>query len=82
MGKPTQEYIEADQGSRFHLNAVVTEQKEDLQGFLLDEKKIAEVIKSRDDLSAIGIDGISYRVIKETEVKSVKALIRGIIKNG
>jgi hypothetical protein len=81
--RPEQEFIEADQGSRFHLNAVITEQEEeDLQGFFLDEKKIAEAIKSRDDLSANGIDGISYRVIKAAGaegVKFVRTLVRGII---
>jgi hypothetical protein len=59
--------------------------EEDLQGFLLDEKKIEEAIKSRDDLSANGIDGISYRVIKGAGAEGVKfmrTLIRGIIKNG
>jgi hypothetical protein len=58
---------------------VITEKEEDFQGFLLGEKKIAEVIKSRDDLSANGIDGISCRVIKEvgTEgVKFVRTLVR------
>jgi hypothetical protein len=83
--RPEQEFIEADQSSRFHLNAVITEKEEDLQGFLLDEKKIAEVVKSRDDLSANGIEGISYRVIKEAGVEGVKfvrTLVREIIKSG
>jgi hypothetical protein len=81
--RPEQEFIEADQGSRFHLNAVITEQEEDLQGVLLDEKKIAEVITSRGNPSANGIHGISYRVTKGAEaVKFVRRLIRGIIKSG
>jgi hypothetical protein len=83
--RPEQEFIEADQGSRFHVNAVIMGQEEDLQGFLLDEKKIAELIKPRDDLSANGVDGISYRVIKGAGAEGVKfvwTLIRGIIKSG
>jgi hypothetical protein len=83
---PEEDFIEADRHSRFHLDAVITEAKGDeLQGFLLDEKKIAEVIKSRDDLSASGIDSISYRVIKRAGaegVKFVRTLVRGIIKSG
>jgi hypothetical protein len=84
--RPEEEFIEADQDSRFYLDALITEtEEEELKAFLLDEKKIAEVIKSRDDLSASGIDGISYRVIKRVGaegVKFVRTLVRGIIKNG
>jgi hypothetical protein len=84
--RPEEDIIEADRHSRFHLDAVITEAEGDeLQGFLLDEKKIAEVIKSRDYLSASGIDGISYRVIKGAGaegVKFVRTLVRGIIKGG
>jgi hypothetical protein len=49
------------------------------------EEKIAEVVKSRGDLSASGIDGISYRVIKGAGpegIKFVRTLIRGIITSG
>jgi hypothetical protein len=35
---------------KFHLEAVITEKdEEDMQAFMLDERKIAEVIRSRDD---------------------------------
>jgi hypothetical protein len=64
---------------------MITENEEGLQGFLLDEKNITEVIKSRDDLSLNGIDGISYRVIKGAGVEGVKfmrTLVRGIVKSG
>jgi hypothetical protein len=84
--KPEQQFIEAEPESRYHLEAKITDDEEEkLQGYLLDEKKIAEVIKSRDDLSANGTDGISYRVIKAAGaegVKFVRTLVRGIIKSG
>jgi hypothetical protein len=84
--RPEQDFIEANQGSIFHMEARNTEKEEDeLQGFMLDEEKIAEVIKSRDDLSANGIDGISYPAIKGAGpegVKFVRTLVRGIIKSG
>jgi hypothetical protein len=35
-----------------------------MEEFMLDEKNIAEVIKSREDLTASGIDGISSRIMK------------------
>jgi hypothetical protein len=83
--RPEQEFVKADEGLRFHLNPMITENEEEFQGFLLDEKKIAEVIKWRDDLSANGINGISHRVIKGAGaegVKFVRTLVRGIIKSG
>jgi hypothetical protein len=84
--RPEQDFIEANQGSRLHLEARITDKEEDeLQGFILDEEKITEVIKSRDDHSANGIDGINYRVIKGAGpegVKFVRTLVRGITKSG
>jgi hypothetical protein len=84
--RPEQDFIEANQGSRFHLEARITEKEGDeLQGLMLDEEKIAEVIKSRDDLNANGIDGISCGVIKGAGpegVKFVRMLVRGIMKSG
>jgi hypothetical protein len=86
MARPEQDFIEVNQGSRFHLEARITEKEEDeLQGSMLDEEKIAAVIKSRDNLSSNGIDGIRYRVIKgagSEGVKYVRTLVRGIIKSG
>jgi hypothetical protein len=35
-----------------------------MEEFMSDEKNIAEVIKSQEDLTASGIDGINYRTIK------------------
>jgi hypothetical protein len=56
-----------------------------MEELMLDEKNIAEVIKSREDLSASGVDGISYRIMKTagTEgVKFMKFLIRVSIRSG
>jgi 3-dehydroquinate dehydratase len=86
--RPEREFVEAEPDSMFHLEAVLTEkEEEEMQSFMLDEKKIAEVIRSRDDLSANGIDGISYRVIKAAGagaegVKFVRILVRGIQESG
>jgi hypothetical protein len=51
----------------------------------LEKKNIAEVSKSREDLSASGVDGIRYRIMKAagTEgVKSMKLLVRARIRSG
>jgi hypothetical protein len=54
------------------------ERGEEMESFVLNDKNIAEVIISREDLSACGINGISYRIMKrpgDTEVKFMKLLI-------
>jgi hypothetical protein len=57
----------------FRLEAVLTGKEEkEMQSFLRDETKIAEVIRSRDDMSANGIGRISYRVIKGDGAEGVK----------
>jgi hypothetical protein len=84
--RPERDFIEAEAGSRFYLDARISDNEEDeLPGFPLDEDKVAEVIRSRDDLSANGLDGISYRMIKGTGpegVRFVRRLVRRIIKSG
>jgi hypothetical protein len=40
------------------------ENEEKTEKFMLDEKKIAEVIRSQEDLTVSGIDGISSRIMK------------------
>jgi hypothetical protein len=52
---------------------------------MIDEANIEAVIKSRDDLSACGVDGISYRIMKGSGAERVafmKLLVRGCIKSG
>jgi hypothetical protein len=60
-------------------------EEEEMEAFMFDYKHIAEVIKSRQDLSASGVDGISYRIIKGAKnegVKFIKLIIRACIRNG
>jgi hypothetical protein len=62
-----------------------TTDKEEMEAFVLDEKNIEEVIKSRQDLSACGIDGISYRILKaagKEGITFIKTMVRACIKNG
>jgi hypothetical protein len=84
--RPLEEVIEADKESVFHLEPRITEHEaEEMEEFMLDEKNITDVIKSRGDLSASGVDGISYRIMKGagTEgVKFMKNIIRASLRNG
>jgi hypothetical protein len=52
-----------------------------MEEFMSDGKNIAEVIKSREDLTASGVDRISYGIMKGTgmgakRVKCVKNIVR------
>jgi hypothetical protein len=52
---------------------------------MLNEDNIAQVIKSRQDLSACGVDGISYRIMKgagSEGVKIMELLVRACIQSG
>jgi hypothetical protein len=84
--RPRDEFVEANEESVFHLEPLITDQEdEDMTTFMLDDKNIAEVIKSREDLSACGVDGISYRIMKGTGaegVKFMKLLVRGCMRSG
>jgi hypothetical protein len=55
-----------------------------MEAFMLNDRNIEEVIKSRQDLSASGIGGISYRILKaagKEGVKFIKLLVRTCIRN-
>jgi hypothetical protein len=84
--RPEEDFVEADADSIFHLEPKMTpEDEETLEEFMLNEKNISEVIKSREDLSASGVDGISYRILKGAGaegVKFMKHLIRACIQGG
>jgi hypothetical protein len=65
--------VEADEESVFHLEPRITEQdEEEMEKFMLDEKTITDVITSPVDLSASGVDGISYRIMKGAGTEGVK----------
>jgi hypothetical protein len=79
-------FVDAEQDSVFHLEPRITEEdEEDMEEFVLNEKNITAVIKSREDLSACGVDGISCRIMKRagTEgVKFMKNVVRACLRNG
>jgi hypothetical protein len=86
MGTTRYEFVEAEENSILHLDAKITErEEEEMETFMLDDKNIEVVIKPREDLSASGVDGISYRIMKGTGtagVKLMKLLVGGIIRSG
>jgi hypothetical protein len=84
--EPENNFREVEQGVPFDLEPQITENdQEEMEAFMLDERNIEEVIKSRQDLSASGTDGLSHRIIKaagKEGVKFIKLLVRACIKNG
>jgi hypothetical protein len=69
---PDHEFVEAEENSIFHLEVKIKEREEEMETFMLDDKTMEEVIKSRDDLSASGVDGISYQIMKGAGTAGVK----------
>jgi hypothetical protein len=66
-------------------NKITERKKEAMEEIMLDETNSAEVIESREDLSASGVDGVSYRILKATGtegVKFMKLLIRASTRSG
>jgi hypothetical protein len=73
LSRPLEDFVEAEEKSSFYLESRITDEDEDeMEEFMLNEKNIAEVIKSREDLSACGVDGISYRIMKGAGAEGVK----------
>jgi hypothetical protein len=70
----------------FHLEQKIGEDEEaQMEAFMLNEKNIADVIRSRADLSVCGVDGISYRIIKGAggqDIKFLRLLVRACIQHG
>jgi hypothetical protein len=64
--KPAAHFKEAEEGSPLFLEAKIPEEATtEMEEFMMDEENIREVIRSRQDLSACGTDGISCRVLKQ-----------------
>jgi hypothetical protein len=56
-----------------------------MEEFILNGKNIAAIIKTRGDLSACGVDGINYRIMKGAGAEGVKfmqQLMRTSIRSG
>jgi uncharacterized C2H2 Zn-finger protein len=83
---PRVEFQEAGPDSIFHLEPrLPAEASAEMEEYMTNEKHIAEVINSRQDLSASGVDGISYQIIKaagKEGVRFVKNLITASIRCG
>jgi hypothetical protein len=81
-----EDFVDAEQDAVFHLEPQITEEdEEDMEEFVLNENNITEVIKSREDLSACGVDGISYRVMKVAGTEGVKFIqnsVRACLRSG
>jgi hypothetical protein len=85
MGPTKQAFYEADENSPFYLRRKLPEEDvpEAIMDYMLSEDNIRDVIRSRDDLSACGNDGINYQIMKaagQEGVKFMRAIIKATIK--
>jgi hypothetical protein len=79
-------FQDAREPPEFHLEAKIGDvQHEELEAFMLNEKKIRDVDRSWQDLSANGVDGVGYRIVKAARKEGISLmplLIAGCIRNG
>jgi hypothetical protein len=83
--KGIDEFRAAEDHTGFQLDPrIVDREDDDLQAFMLNEKNIDDATKSRQNLSASGIDGISYRIIKAAKkdgVRFIRLLVEACLRN-
>jgi hypothetical protein len=83
---PSHDFIEATEESPLFLDSKIpTEAAETMEEFMLNEKNITEVIKSRKDQSSCGPDGISNLILKaagKEGIRFMKNIIQGCITYG
>jgi hypothetical protein len=83
---PEREFYEADEESKFHLNRKISEDaSSEMEEYMMEMKNIQDVIRSRGDLSAYGVDGIGYGILKGAGgegIKFMQTIIRASIRNG
>jgi hypothetical protein len=70
---PREDLAEALPNTDVYLDQKIpTEGSEEMEEYTVEEKHIRDVIKSRDDLSACGVDGVSYQLFKAAKQGSVE----------
>jgi hypothetical protein len=83
---PTQDFSEAAPDSPLFLDPKIPpEAAETMEEFMLNEKNISEVIKSRKDQSSCGPDGISNLILKaagKEGIRFMKSVIQGCLSYG
>jgi hypothetical protein len=83
---PTRNFVPAEENSPLFLEArIPDEATSEMEEFLLDDKNIEKVIRSRQELSASGTDGIGYSILKcggNEGVRFMKRIIEGILRSG
>jgi hypothetical protein len=83
---PREDFEEALPNTDVYLDQKIpAEGSEETEEYMVEEKHIRDVINSRDDLSACGVDGVSYQLFKAAKQGSVefmKHIIKASIKCG
>jgi hypothetical protein len=70
---PREDFEEALPNTDVYLDQKVpAEVSEEIEEYIVEEKHIRDMINSRNDLSACGVDGVSYKLFKAAKQGSVK----------
>jgi hypothetical protein len=70
---PREDFEEALPNTDAYLDQKIpAEESEEMEEYVVEEKHIRDVINSRDDLSACGVDGVSYQLFKAAKQGSVE----------
>jgi hypothetical protein len=83
---PREAFFEAEENFEFFLYRKLPDDNvpEEMRDYLFSDDNIRDVIRSRDDLSACGNDGIRYQIVKAAgpqRVKFMKHLIKATIQS-
>jgi hypothetical protein len=85
-GPPQQAFFEAKENSEFFFHRKLPDDDvpEEIMNYMLSDDNVRDVIRSRDDLSARGNDGISYQIVKAAGLQGVdfmKHIIKATIQS-
>jgi hypothetical protein len=74
LGRTERAFFEAESDSPFYLHRKLADENvpKATKDYMLSEDNIRNVIQLRDELSACGNDGISYRIMKIGSPEAVK----------
>jgi hypothetical protein len=83
---PREDFEEALPNTDVYLDQKIpAEGSEEIEEYMAEEKHIRDVINSRDNLSACGVDGVSYQLfkaVKQGSVDFMKHIIKTSIRCG
>jgi hypothetical protein len=86
LALPREDFEEALPDRDVYLDQRIPEEGwEEMEEYMVEEKHIRDVINSRDDMNAYGVDGVSYQLVeaaKQRSIEFMKHVIKASIRCG